>query len=150
MFIYFHILSSFFPVTLLWVRKVCLQRPSPALFRQLDCSGGAEYCLELETDACHGDSKELPGFARGPGELWEMLSVTLFPVPELANYVTFWGGRTKDRLLFFLFRQQKRKEMKLQLTQDYRETFFIQVIISASGIINLAEIIQGHSLFFIL
>lgn len=76
-------------MTLLWVGKVSLQRHSLLCSGTPDRAGGAEYCLELETDACHGDSKELPAFARGPGELWEMLSVTLFPVPDPANYVTF-------------------------------------------------------------
>jgi len=74
MFLYFHALRSFHPVTLPWLRKALLQAPSPALFRLTSL---AQHCLGLETDACHG--KELPGrVIRGPGDLWEIPSATFF------------------------------------------------------------------------
>lgn len=112
---------TFSALSTLWLCCGLGGRPSNLLPQlcsgTLICSGGAEYCLELEMDACHGDSKEFPGrVVRGPGELWEMPSVTFF-FWSRAGKLCYLLRREGQRWAFlFCLGSRKAKEMKLQLT----------------------------------
>lgn len=83
----------------------------------LVCSGGAERCLELETDACHGDSKELPGrVVRGPGELRKMPSVTFFSCSRDGKLCYLLRREGQSQAFLFCLDSSKAEEIKLQLT----------------------------------
>lgn len=144
--------STFWAPSTLWLCCGSGRHPSSLLPQlcsgTLVCSGGAECCLELDTDACHGDSKELPGrVVRGPGELHEMPSVTFFSCSRDGKLCYLLRREGQSQAFLFCLDSSKAAEIKLQLTQDCGETSFtiFQVIICASGTINLTEVIPDKS-----
>lgn len=147
MFIYFHILCHI-AVWLPWVRKVSLQCPSPALFRHTTAVEGQNTALNWRQMPAMGIAKSFQALQEALGSSGRCFQWHFFLFQSWQIMLPSEEGGPKTGFCFFCLGSRKAKEMKLQLTlKDYRETLFtiFQVIISASGIISLAEIIPDKS-----